>query len=373
MLYSHLREELQKFFSKYPGLEWKKPVSVINDAFPGTFNLSFNEPEHLELFGSYIDYPRPLLFGKIQPVIRYNDFLEKIIPGKDTYKYLGLFDMGGISLSYPDNKNLKKVVEQIIELGFQFLIENLCLDCKKLFIKLSNGGMISDITRGKYTFNKKILPDFISIEKWSKLGINEKQIIFDSSRDTFLSLYLFGRPSPWGYRTEILYDIGKGTDPDNLLDIGTIEYLPWRPVIKNGEIIDIIENSSFNALIVFGLERLLLVKNSLNHIVECDHILPLYQKIVSDSKIPKSHEHFLLTEALRVVHRILIDKVTYNKNLKRHRRKKLKHYLTVIADLFYKLNIKKEKIIDYLVLNSELNKFYPELKNIDLIIEEINF
>lgn len=88
--YCQLRKEFENFFSKYPGLEWKKPVPVINDSYPGTFNLSFNEPEHLENFNNYVDYSHQLLFGKIQPVIRYNDFSQKITLNKDTYKYLGV-------------------------------------------------------------------------------------------------------------------------------------------------------------------------------------------------------------------------------------------------------------------------------------------
>lgn len=357
--YNHFRERFQNFFSKYSGLKWKKQVPVVNDSYPGTFNLSFNEPEHLKTFNNYVDYSKKLFFGKIQPVIRYNDFLEKIVPNKDAYKYLGLFDMGGISLTYSDSKNMEEIVEKITELGFNFLIKELGLDKSSLFIKLSAGGIISDITNGKYKFNKRIPSDTPSLKKWLKLGLKKKQIILDSTRDTFLALSLFGRPSPWGYRVEILYNI-RG-DRKNLLDVGTIEYCPWKPVIKNEKIVDIIRNTGFSTLIVFGLERLLLVKNKYEHIMECDHILPLYKKIFSDAKIKDQHQSFVLTESIRVVYRILAD--VESKKLGRHQKQKLRYYQKTIFDLFNKLDIKKERIKPYLELYSKLNPFYPELSD----------
>lgn len=354
--YSQLRKNFQNFFSKYPGLKWKKQVPVVNDSYPGTFNLSFNEPEHLKTFNNYINYNKKLLFGKIQPVIRYNDFLEKIIPEKDSYKYLGLFDMGGISLSYPDAQNAEEIIGEIIKLGFNFLIKELGLDKNRLFVKLSAGGTVSNITKGKYQFNKKIPPDTISFKKWLELGLNKNRIIFDSTRDTFLALSLFDRPSPWGYRTEILYNIGK--DKKNLLDIGTVEYCPWKPVIKNGEIVGIIKNTGFSTLIVFGLERLLLIKNRYKHIKECDHIFPLYKKILSDAKNKNQHNSFILTESIRVVHRIISD-VGGNK-LGRHQKQKLRHYQKVISDLSNKLNISQECIKDYFALNSKTSSKIPQ-------------
>ncbi|MBU4284809.1 hypothetical protein KKF60_02400 [Patescibacteria group bacterium] len=357
--YNQLRERFQNFFLRYPELKWKKQVQVVNDSYPGTFNLSFNEPEHLKTFNNYINYNKKLFFGKIQPVIRYNDFLEKIVPNKDAYKYLGLFDMGGISLTYPDSKNMKEIVEKIIELGFNFLIKELGLDKNSLFIKLSAGGTVSDMTGGKYEFHKRIPPDTLSLKKWLKLGLKKEQIIFDSTRDTFLALSLFGHPSPWGYRAEILYNI-KG-DRKNLLDIGTIEYCPWKPVIKNEKIVDIVRNTGFSTLIVFGLERLLLAKNKYKHIMECDHILPLYKKIFSDTKIKDQHKSFVLIESIRVVYRILAD--VEDKKLGRHQKQKLRYYQKTISDLFNKLDIKKERIKTYLELYSKLNPFYPEFSN----------
>lgn len=373
LMYLKLRKELKNFFSEYPEVKWGMHVSVISEGFPGTFYLSFNEAELLETYGNYIDFPVPLFYGKIQPVIRHNDFLEKILPNKNVYKYLGLFDMGGISLSDPKIKNLKATTEKMIEYGFKFLIEKLSLNPKKLFIKLSKGGEVTDITKSKYRFDKKILQDDLSLEKWLKLGIKKENIIFDSTRDTFLALHLYGRPSPWGYRNEIFYDIGKGIDEENLLDIGTVEYMPWRPVIINEEISDIIENKCFSSLIVFGLERLLMARNRYKHIAECDHILPLYNEIISNSKTKEqNHKAFILTEAIRVAHRIFSDCQGYANLKNRHRKKRLTNYLQVTFKMSNELEIEQEKIKEFLALNAELNPFYPELKkNIELTNKEI--
>lgn len=370
--YFQFYKKFKIFFSGYPEIKWKKHVSVVNDAYPGTFNLSFNEPEHLEVFKSYIDYPKSLFFGKIQPVIRHNDFLEKIALNVDSYKYLGLFDMGGFSLSFPNNKNIEEKAEKVIEFGFRFLVKELGLDSQKLFIKLNAGGKVCDLTNEKYKFNKEIPRDILSLNKWLKFGILKNNIIFDSSRDTLLALYLFERPSPWGYRNEILYDIGKN-GKKNLLDIGTFEYCPWKPVITNRKIIDIVENKYFSILLGFGLERLLLLINRYNHLVECDHIFPIYNQIISDNGDPKKQNHkaFVLTEAVRVVHRVFSDSKRYS-NLGKHRQRRLTDYLKSIFSITNELKISHERIQKYLILNAKLNPFYPELReNINLTNKEI--
>lgn len=94
LTYVELREIIKKAYSKYPGVIFKDKYNVINDGFPGTFNLSLNEPEHLDAFGSFIDYNKNLFFAKIQPVIRSNDFEPKIIKNP-TNKHLSLFEIAG--------------------------------------------------------------------------------------------------------------------------------------------------------------------------------------------------------------------------------------------------------------------------------------
>jgi len=371
LTYYKLRENFINYFSAFPKIDWKKSVSIVNDAYSGNFNLSFNEPEHLETFGNYVDYNKRLAFGKIQPVIRHEDFLKKILPNKDAYKYLGLFEMGGISISEPDKSNWEEITRQLIEKGYNFLIRELGLDPSRLFIKISSGGNIRDISESKYNFDWKIPPDNFSATIWQELGFNIHNIIYDSSRDTFLALHLFRRASPWGYRTEILYNIGKDNNQKNLLDIGTFEYCLWKPIIKKGEIVNIVQNKSFSALMVFGLERLLVAKNNYIHIKECNHIQPLYEKIVSNKTQENIHKSFVLTEAIRVIHRVLTDSKKYTL-LGKHRQKRLTDYLRAIYHILITLNIPEKEIEKYLDINAELNPYYPELKeNIEPVYNEI--
>jgi len=70
-------QELRKIlhdFPKYPGCKHVKPASVCNSGFPSSFNLSFGEPEMHELFGQYLDYSHDLIYSKIQPCIRHQDW-----------------------------------------------------------------------------------------------------------------------------------------------------------------------------------------------------------------------------------------------------------------------------------------------------------
>lgn len=367
MKYVGLREKMENFFLKSFKIKWKENVSVVNDAFPGNFILSFNELEHLKAFGNYLNYTKPLLFGKIQPVVRHNDFVNKILENKDAYKYLGIFDIGGISLSYPNKKNFKEKTEKVIEKFFGFLTKELNLNSNKIIFKIFNGGDISSITKGKYNITKEIPRDNISLKKLMGLGVKKENIIFDSSRKTFLALYLFKRPSPWGYRIEILYNIG-GKD---LLDIGTIEYMPWKPIIIDDKIIDIEENDCFSLVGGFGLERLLLILNNYNHIKKCDNIFPLYKKIISDSILKEKEVAFILTEAVRTLHRIFTDGGKFI-NLSKNRKSRVRSYLNAIRENLKKLKIGSDQIKGYLILNAKLNPFYPELKEgVDLVNKEI--
>jgi len=362
LTYSQLRKLLENF-PKYQGSKKFPNFSVVNEGFPGKFNLSFVEAEWMKLFHNFIRISRSLIYTKIQPVIRDNDFVKIIIPKKrDSYKYLGLFDMADISgcVTLTNQKKWQEIARFTIDSMWIFLIDTLKLDSDKLFIKIFNGGKISEVTKGRYNIDRYIEADKFGMNEWKKMGINESNFILDNTRDTLLTLYL-NQPTPWGYRTEILYDIGK----DELLDIGTVEYVIWEPIIKDGKIIGIKPWNCCFVINLVGVERILMVKNKLDHIVKCDHIYPLYKKI--ENLCDDKTDAFLMTESLRVIHRVIADSNGY-KNLSRNKKRIFRYYLNTIKN--FKTN---EDILKKLLSkNAELQPCYPELKkSVGLTTKEI--
>jgi len=347
---------------RWSGTKKFPKTSVVNEGFLGTFNISFSEPEQLATFNSFLKFTKPLVYTKIQPCIRTEDFLTKIVKKIDLYKYLGLFEMADTSgcINLPNKTHLEKSAIFTIESLWDFLIEKLNLNPDKLYIKYFAGGNIKKVTSGKYKINKIVPPDKISIKKWQELGLKKENLLPDKSRDTFLALYL-RRPTYWGYRQEILYDIGKGKN--NLLDIATIEYNLWAPVIKNDKIINIKEWDCVFSISAIGVERILMIKNQFKNIMECDHIKPLYDKILKDANNKNKKEVHIATEALRVIHRILTDCKSYE-NLSFNRKKKIRKYFFYLKQSLDKLEIPitEKNISRYLKLNAKLQKYYLELK-----------
>jgi len=367
MKYKELRELFINDFSKSREVKKYKNYSVINKGFSGNFNLSFSEPEMLEEFGSLINIKHKLLYTKIQPCIRFEDFLKILSPlSKKSYMYLGLFDMAGICLCYPKPNGLEEQTKILINQVWNFLTNKLKLEPTKLFVKCFAGKSIKQATKGKYKIDKKIEKDNLSINEWIKIGLPKDNILLDKSRDTFLALHIH-RPTPWGYRTEILYKLKN----KEFIDLGTIEYFPWKPVFRKDKIVDIVSWENSCCLAVFGLERLNFVTNNLEHIRECDIIKPLFSKILEDSKIKNQAQAFLLCECIRVSQRVLTDSLGYA-NLSRHRKKKLTKYIQQIYKLFKKMKIPIKNLRDYLEINAKLQEWYPELKkNVELVNTEL--
>jgi len=368
MEYSKLRKVFQEHFIQFfPGIKTYKNFSVLNEGYPGTFNLSFSETEFLEEFGDFLDVKHELAYLKIQPCIRHNDFLKILKEkSKKSYMYLGLFDMAGICFASKNPLLLKCTTEKLIASVYSFLTEKLKLDRNSIFIKCFSGGRIKDITKGKYAIDKNVVKDSLSIEKWTTLGIPKENVVLDKSRDSLLTLYLH-RPTPWGYRTEILYRLPNR----EFLDIGTIEYFPWKPVIKNKEIIDFTNWENSCCLAVFGLERLSYLVNNLKHIKEVDSINPLFKKILEDSISKDEESAFILSESLRAAQRVLTDSKGYN-GLSRNRKRKLRDYTNEIFNLLQKLGISRNKIKEYLRIHADIQPWYPEFKqNLELVYNEL--
>jgi hypothetical protein len=376
--YPQLKKIIESTFQEYSDVNYKEKYSVVNDGFPGNFNLSLNEPELLDTFGDYLNYDKSLFFAKIQPVIRSNDFEQKIL-SKTSIKHLGLFEMAGISLADTKSTNLATNTQRVINWIWKLLIDKLNFDPSKIYVKLSSGGTIEKLTKGKYKINKDIDKDELSYNYWKELGVPEKNFIWDNTRDTFLSLFMFSRPTPWGYRNEILYDIGEGNKEENLLDIGTIEYFPWKPIfVSDGQkkkdymIKEIQPWENSIAIAGVGVERLLIVLNNFKNSVECSHIFPLFSKVLKDSRNKDQKVSFILTETIRVLHRVLTDSAGYV-NLSSNRKLVLSIYINELYNSLKLLGIPLKNIKKYLKINSNLQQNYLELRNYDFIAREISY
>ncbi len=365
-------EELRSIvqnFPKFPGTIDKKPASVCNDGFPGSFNLSYSEAEMIENFGQYLNYDKDLIYSKIQPVIRYLDWKHIANADEYSYRYLNLFDLadvgGAIVLSDP--KNIHEVVEFSIKSLNNFLFDKLKLDKSKLRVSYFPGGDIKTATKGKYDFDLE-LPKDEAVEVWKKFGIREEQFMPELSRDTLLALNVFGLPTPWGFRHEINY-LHKG----KLLDIATFEYIIYRPIFKEGKIVNLQNWEHLFSISAVGLDRILMVVNDLGKVTDCSHIKPLVELCLEKSKNKDEEKAIIAIQALRSIHRILTDCGSFA-SLARQRKEKIRDFYRGIATSFLGLGIIEISMVldELLKLNAKLQDYYPELGgSVELTKQEI--
>lgn len=276
-------QQLKKIISdcpKFSGAKSVKPASVCNDGFPGTFNLSYSEAEMIVNFGQYLDYDKDLIYSKIQPVIRFQDWSHIVKLDEHSYRYLSVFDLADIggSIILKDGSDWENVARFSIDSLATFLFEKLQLDKSKIRISYFAGGNVSQVSKGKYDLNFD-LPADSTIEFWKGQGINTNQLIGDKTRDTLLALNVFSLPTPWGFRHEINY-LHEG----KLLDIGTFEYLFYRPIFEKDKLIDLRRWEHLFVISAVGLERLLMVKNNFSRATDCSHIKPLIESALETSK-----------------------------------------------------------------------------------------
>lgn len=356
-------------FRKFPQCEMINSASVCNDGFPGNFNLSFIESEWLREFnGQYLTYDHDYVVSKIQPCIRHQDWEIIKNDNINRNRYLGVFEMadvGGV-INLVDGERIFEAVSFSQKSLIDFF-KTIGLSLEKIKITYCIGGSIEHLTKSKYPL-KKELPKDIFVDNWEKLGIKNSQFIPDETRDTLLSLNIYGLPTPWGYRNEVLYEHnGK------LLDIATFEYLYYRPIFNENNIIDISRWENCFSISAVGVERLLMALDSREQITDVDYIKPIKEYILSLSSQSNMAQAIIFTEAIRTIHRIITDCGGYKK-LSKHRKQKIRSYLNGLYESAGKLNIKlSEKVLsDILSKNAQLQPYYPELKqSVILTINEI--
>ncbi|MDD5738792.1 MAG: hypothetical protein PHY72_02625 [Candidatus Pacebacteria bacterium] len=351
-----IREQLQNF-PKYPGTKKYPPASVCNNGFPSCFNLSMGEAEMHELWGQYLKYDCDLIYSKIQPVIRHEDWQKILDDTENRYRYLSVFDMADVAglILQKDNVKHREAAEFSISSMLSF-IKSLGLDLNKIRVAYFEETNISKATNGKYKIDKNFPTDPMLAYWKENFDLKENQFIASHNRDTMLALNIFGLPTPWGYRNEIFYE-----HQGKLLDIGTTEHLMYAPVFnEQKEVVDI---KPFDHSVVVngvGVERISMIVNDIGNIWDVDTIKPLVneaEKLFSSGEI----EAMQIIQALRVIHRIIADCKSYT-NLNKRRKEYLRGFFKVLPK-HIDFNVENLKKIDsLLVLNSELQPFYPELK-----------
>ncbi|UZE93618.1 MAG: hypothetical protein IB618_02485 [Candidatus Pacearchaeota archaeon] len=344
-------KELRQIIEKFPKRKGTQNINqdpIVNEGYPGTFNSSYSEGYWSELFGPNLEI-YDLIVHKIQPCIRFSDFINKIL--KDTSKiHLSCFDMGDISgaVNFTSSKNHKRISRENVNAMLTFLT-NLGFKLLDIYITCFPRGNLNEISKlnyGRESFNFYIKPD-PNIDEFKKFLPKENIIL--TKKDTFLCIDLEGfNKTLNGYRNEILFKTNKG-----MIDIGTMENLYLMPQKENNKIRGYINKGLFS-IAGIGLERVLLCKNNFNHIIECDHIYPLYQQILKDFKKKDEHGAFIYTESLRSLHRVFSE--NNYRNLSKNRKRKVKKFLQQIY------HISKENIKNYLEINAQLQDYYPELK-----------
>ncbi|MFH0853968.1 MAG: hypothetical protein V1891_00530 [bacterium] len=357
--------------ANYPGMKILKNAPVCHKGFPNCFNLSFTEYEMINEFGNYLNYDKNLIFSKIQPCIRHNDWELIIKNNNESYRYLSLFDMAGIGgcIALADSKEEQnKISEYSINTTIKFLID-LGFDIKKIKVTYFSKCLVSKATARKYNI-RKFYPTDLWVNYWKKYyHLKKNQLIIDQSRNTMLALNIFGLPTPWGYRNEILYEY-----KNKLLDIATIEHLCFSPIFNKNEIVGFNKNKNSMALSVAGVERLLMVINNLDNIWEVETISPIIN-FISKKAVNHNKSHILIaTQAIRVLHRIFTDCESYSKLQSAHRKMYTRIYAKSFINSLKNLGIKLDLIFltDLLKLNSELQPYYPELhKSLNRAADEI--
>jgi hypothetical protein len=371
MKYEELRTRIQEH-PKLTGCVTIDRAPLITPGFPGTFNLSFTEDPWLKEYGRYVDFDKDYIFSTVQSCIRPEDIPR--ISTEDSWKYLGVFELADLTgiASFAKKPNYEAIQHELIDNLVRF-ITGLGIPLSKIHPSYARGDAMSSITEGKYTIDFTIPEDTISKAGFLKAGIPESNLIPDSSRDTFLCPFLrtsmpYSMPysMPWGYRNEINVDISTDSTP-KLLDVGTIEYILWKPRLKGDykpENVVSIDEANFGvSLAAVGLERLCMATNGLKRVQDVDHLVPFYEEMLRTTKT----DNLLAGESLRALHRIYADITIYGLTISRHQKMKIRDLIRNIPE-----TINTEALRTLLTIHTETQSWHKNLqKGIEPTIQRI--
>lgn len=368
MTYKQFNEKLEKYYQKI-GVKEVNCTPVIHNGFPGNFNLSVTEYEFLNQNSNFLDLKKDMVYAKTQSCIRFNDFNHIVIENKDSYRYLARFTIatpGGIF--WQKDRSLREARHrEAIQNNINFLVEECGLDIKKIHVQYLKSGKISEITNGKYLLDK-IIPTDPYLDFYRELGVLESNFIPVQNRDGLLSLNVYGRTTPWGYRNEIYYEY-KG----KLLDIGTVENLMFEPIYDTddydgeGELIDLIDYKHTLTLGGIGVERVLMIINGFDHVNELD-IVAEPAKILAPYLEPLSARQ--LVQTLRAISLIVADGGEYE-NLDKRRKEKMRVFWQHAHKIIHSKQVPLDVIKKVLGTICETEPMYAQMKPaINTIIRE---
>jgi len=308
MKYEQIRNALINW-PKYDGCQYVKRAPLLTEGFPGTFNLSYTEHHWLDSLGGYVNWDRDLPVSTVQTCVRLND-LDNIV-GPEGWSYLGVFEMADLSgeIALHKRPDYGEVLTwQMAELLRFF--NSMGIDSDRVHVSICEGGKVADLTSGAYTFDFDVPMDEVSRNALLDAGLPEKNIIYDKTRDTLLSLHVH-RATPWGYRNEIYVEF-ESNGHRRLLDVATSEYLMWNPVFdgdsdnRNNIVgLEPIENGYFG--ISFGVERFCTAVNELDRVHDVDWLRSFYMALSETLKRELRPADYVLGESIRVLHRIYAD------------------------------------------------------------------
>lgn len=354
--FKQLKEDLANF-PKYPGTVTVEPGPMINEGYPSNFNLSFAYYEWTKKEGQkgsskqYISYVGDMFYTKCQPCIRPQDWETIVSDDENKYRYLSYFhmaDVGGL-IARMDANSRREVGLFAIQSLISFF-KQYDLDLKNVFVAYCAGGKVSDLTDGKYTFDKHVDPDPF-FEDWIDAGIPKENMVSDTTRDTLLSLRNYSRPSPWGYRNEIFYKHNG-----RLLDIATIEHLCFEPVFdEEMNTVDIKEYRHAFSISAVGVERVLMVLNGYKDIREVDLVAPLYEMVRSRMASIDDVDVDSLVQTLRPIQAIITDDGQWS-NLNSRRKEIARAFYMEFGRVWskYGLMLDDPLLVDFLNLNAQL-------------------
>ncbi len=367
MEYKTLREMVQNH-PKYEGCVEVDRAPLINDGFPGTFNLSFTEYHWLREYGKLVDFTHDFVFSTIQSCIRPEDV--QLTETQNSWKYLGIFEMSDLTGAIALKKRFSDEIIHSKQISdFVKFLKGLGVPEERIYPSYCTGGSVRDLTGGKYCFNYNIPKDEISRKAFLEAGIPEENLIGDRTRDTFLSVNLRKEEQSggvslayngWGYRNELNILMRN----KKLLDVGTLERFAWTPDWQGEQIIGLNDTDCGFSILALGLERLCMVTNGLSRIQDVDYIAPFYERM----RKTVGEENLMAAESLRALHRIYsdIDKFSID-DIGRHRKARINKMIKNIPESF-----SLDSLNELLKVHSETQPWYPELQEgIEPTIERI--
>ena len=306
--YAELRQRIQTW-PKYEGCQALPRAPLVTPAFPGAFNMSFTEHHWIGELGGYLDWDQDFVFSTVQSCVRLGDLPR--VASEHGARYLGVFELadlcGAIALqSRPDYASLqRRQVAQLVT-----LLGELGIEPERIHASYSIGGVVAELTAGRYCFDQQIPPDQISREALLEAGVPEANLSPDATRTTLLALHVH-RPTPWGYRSELYVQVDAPTG-QQLVEVASLEYFLWRPRFRNplprrDEIVGLEPLETGASVLGIGLERLAMVAAGLAHIHDVDHLEPFYHTLAATLGRQLEPADYLTGESLRALHRIYAD------------------------------------------------------------------